>query len=44
MEDEDDVAMDAQYIADHLTRWFLVDFAVAWVVEDGRHGINITVD
>jgi hypothetical protein len=45
----DNVAMDAQYIADSLTRWFthknggiLVDFTAAWVKENGRWGVIIS--
>jgi hypothetical protein len=41
-QEDEDVAMDSEYVANHLTRWFLVDFTVAWVEEDGRYGINIT--
>jgi hypothetical protein len=41
LEDED-VAMEPEYVANHLTRWFLVDFTVAWVEKEGRSGINIT--
>jgi hypothetical protein len=47
---DEELALDADYIADHLTRWFthknggiLVDFTVVWMgVEDAQHGVVIS--